>query len=91
MVTRCRLARPKFLSSKQVRLRQPALLYGTHSGVTYRSTSLSLSLSLSLATETRSLYTTAPTESRLFQKLEGYDGTPPCFVFRILRCINCFT
>ena len=48
MVTRCRLARPKFLSSKQVRLRQPALLYGTHSGVTYLSTSQALSLSLPL-------------------------------------------
>ena len=52
MVTRCRLARPKFLSSKQVRLRQPALLYGTHSGVTYSrslSTSRWLGLSLNLS------------------------------------------
>jgi hypothetical protein len=32
MVTRCRLARPKVLSSKQVRLRQPALLYSCRHG-----------------------------------------------------------
>jgi hypothetical protein len=45
MVTRCRLARPKFLSSKQVHLQQPALLYGTQVGVTYLSLSFSLSIS----------------------------------------------
>ena len=42
MVTRCRLARPKFLSSKQVRLPQPALLYRTPFGGV-----VSLSLALS--------------------------------------------
>jgi len=46
MVTRCRLARPKFLSSKQVRLRQPALLYGTHSGVSCLSLNLPRSFKL---------------------------------------------
>ncbi len=42
IVTRCRFARPKFLSSKQVRLRQPWLLRSSQSGVTCLSLSRSL-------------------------------------------------